>query len=193
VERTYSVMTGMPAGKVLGVRPAEIGRSEFASLISEHQAMVFSLACRFLRDRAQAEEIAQEAFLRLYQNLGSIESPAHLMHWLRKVTWRLCIDEIRRRPRHKVVSIDEIAEPAAEQAREPDFMLSDRIRRLVVGLPESVRMAVILRYQEDMDPAEIARVLEIPLNTVKSKLHRALTILRARLTRSTGGWRNDSV
>lgn len=154
--------------------------------------MVFSLACRFLRDRSQAEEIAQEAFLRLYQNLESIESRAHLVYWLQKVTWRLCIDEIRRRPRHKGVSIDEIAEPAAEY-HEPDSPLSDCIRRLVAGLPESVRMAVILRYQEDLNPAEIARVLDIPLNTVKSKLHRAIVILRGRLTRSAGGVKHDAI
>jgi RNA polymerase sigma-70 factor (ECF subfamily) len=187
VERDYGVLTEMlPDGKAIAARMGEVGRAEFASLVRGHQAMVFSLACRFLRDRGQAEEIAQEAFLRLYQNLGSIKSPTHLVHWLRKVTWRLCIDEVRRRPPHPGVSIDEIPEPAAK-SMETDALLSEKMRRLVAGLPDSVRMAVILRYQEDMDPSEIADVLDVPLNTVKSKLHRAISMLRAKWTRSGGG------
>jgi len=165
---------------------AELGRAEFASLVREHQAMVFSLACRFLRDRAEAEEIAQEVFFRLHQNLRSIESFSHLVNWLRKVTWRLCIDQVRRRPPHKGVSLDEIAEPAAIDP-ETDASFSERIRLLVAGLPENVRIVVILRYQEDMNPAEIAQVLDIPLNTVKSRLHRAISILRTKLTRSWEG------
>jgi RNA polymerase sigma-70 factor, ECF subfamily len=160
--------------------------SEFAAFLREHQGMVFSLACHFLRDRALAEEVAQEVFLRLYQNLASIESPGHMVRWLRKVTWRLCIDEVRRRPNLKPVSLDEISEPAAAQPAA-DPQLAERLRRLVAELPEGARMAVILRYQEDMDPAEIADVLDLPINTVKSRLHRGLLLLRNRLTRQTGG------
>jgi RNA polymerase sigma-70 factor, ECF subfamily len=187
VERNSGVLTEMvPIERELKSRETEISRVEFASLVREHQAMVFSVANRFLRNRARAEEIAQEAFLRLYQNLGSIETPSHLANWLRKVTWRLCIDDVRRQPRHKDVSLDDITEPAVN-VKEQDSLLSEKIRRLIGGLPESVRMAVILRYQEDMDPAEIARVLDVPLNTVKSKLHRAVSILREKMTRSGKG------
>jgi RNA polymerase sigma-70 factor (ECF subfamily) len=155
-------------------------------LVREHQAMVFSLARHFLRDHSLAEEVAQEAFLRLYRNLDSIESPAHLVRWLRKVTWRLCIDEVRRRPAQKPLSLDEIAEPPARW-QEPDPLSAGRLRRLIAALPESVRMTVILRYQEDMDLAEIAEVLDAPVNTIKSRIQRALAILRARLDRNHGG------
>jgi RNA polymerase sigma-70 factor (ECF subfamily) len=172
-----------PRSEAMSVYTADVRPVEFAALVREHQAMVFSLACRFLHNRQQAEEIAQETFLRLYQNLDSVGSAGHLVHWLRQVTWRLCIDELRRRQPQVGASIDEIGEPAAESV-ETDVLLSSRIRRLVASLPASFRMAVIHRYQEDMVPSEIAEVLEIPVNTVKSKLQRALAMLRGKLDRS---------
>src|SRR5579863_756891 len=76
----------------------------FELIVREHQSMVFSLACYFLHDAPRAEEIAQEAFLRLYQNLNRIESPAHLVQWLRKVTWRCAIDESRKHAHQPAVS-----------------------------------------------------------------------------------------
>lgn len=160
--------------------------SEFATFLRQHQGMVFSLACHFLRDRAMAEEVAQEVFLRLYQNLASMESTGHMVRWLRKVTWRLCIDEVRRRPNLKPMSLDEISEPAAAQPTS-DPLLAEKLRRLVADLPETARMAVILRYQEDMDIAEIAGILDLPINTVKSRLHRGLMLLRKKLARQPGG------
>ena len=64
----------------------------FAQIVREHQAMVYSLACHFLRDHSLAEELAQEVFLQLYRSLSSIKSDAHLRFWLRKVSTNRCID-----------------------------------------------------------------------------------------------------
>ena len=160
--------------------------ADFACIVREHQSMVFSVAYHFLRDRAMAEEIAQEAFLRLYRNLGSIESPRHMLNWLRKVTSRLCIDEVRGRPALKPVSLDDVTEPAIH-SHDSDPLLAEYLRGMVSGLPEGMRMAIILRYQEDMELSEIADVLAVPINTVKSRLQRGLAILRDRLSRRSGG------
>src|SRR5512143_1605363 len=73
-----------------------LGELAFEQIVSQHQGMVFSLACHFLRDRSLAEELAQEVFLSLHQNLDSIKSPEHLTFWLRKVTSHRCIDQSRR-------------------------------------------------------------------------------------------------
>ena len=82
----------------------------FAEIVEEHQKMVFSIAWHFLRNRALAEELAQEIFLQLYQNLSSIQSPAHLTHWLRRVTAHRCIDQSRRlKPE---IALEEVPEPA---------------------------------------------------------------------------------
>ncbi len=162
-------------------------QTAFAELVREHQAMVFSLARNFLRDRETAEELAQDVFLSLYHNLASIESPTHLKYWLRKVTGHRCIDHTRRN-RLKTVSVDEAPEPFSmfDMLDSHDFMLRDTLRRLVATLPEKPRLVVTLRYQEDLDPTEIAKVLEMPLNTVKSHLRRSLAILREKVSRSLG-------
>jgi RNA polymerase sigma-70 factor (ECF subfamily) len=158
----------------------------FASIVREHQSMVFSVAYHFLRERALSEEIAQEAFLRLYQNLDSIESRSHMVNWLRKVTWRLCVDEVRKRPSLKDVSLDDVAEPAVHLP-DSDPFLAEHLRGMIAGLPEGMRMTVILRYQEDMELSEIAEVLDVPINTVKSRLQRGLAMLRERISRQSGG------
>ncbi|HEX8091038.1 MAG TPA: RNA polymerase sigma factor [Blastocatellia bacterium] len=157
----------------------------FAEIMRQHQSMVFSLACHFLRDRWLAEELAQEVFLNLHQNLSAIKSPAHLTFWLRKVTCHRSIDAVRRLKARPQVALDEAPEPATE-ALEDDFMLSDILRRVVDTLPEKARMVIILRYQEDLEPAEISKVLDMPVNTVKSHLRRSLSTLRDKLSRSLG-------
>ncbi|MGC2696817.1 MAG: RNA polymerase sigma factor [Candidatus Angelobacter sp.] len=154
----------------------------FAELVGQHQGMVFSIAYHFLQDRALAEDLAQEVFLELYQSLGSIQSPAHLTYWLRRVTANRCIDQGRRKLRRRELAMEDAPEPAA--AHSPaDPLLLERLQQSLAGLPEKQRMVVILRYQEGLGPAEIAEVMEMPVNTVKSTLHRSLADLRKSLTR----------
>ena len=160
-------------------------QAAFEQIVRQHQGMVFSLAYHFLRDRALAEELAQEVFLNLHQNLRSIESPEHMTFWLRKVTSHRCIDQVRRQKVRPQISLEDVPEPATN-ATENDLFLSEMLRRVVETLPEKARLVVILRYQEDLDPSEIAKVLEMPLNTVKSHLRRSLSTLRDKLSRTLG-------
>jgi RNA polymerase sigma-70 factor (ECF subfamily) len=157
--------------------------SAFASIVREHQGMVFSLAYHFLHDRAFAEDIAQEVFLHLYQNLRSIQSTAHLKFWLRKVASHRCIDHVR--GQRAQVNIEEITEPVGP-ASESDPLLSQRLQRLVASLPERARMVVILRYTEELEYHEIAEVMGMPINTVKSNLQRALAVLREKISHCMG-------
>lgn len=161
-------------------------RSAFAEIVRQHQAMVYSLALHFLRNPSMAEDLAQEVFLELYRNLGSIKSGAHLRFWLRKVTCHRSIDRMRRRNSNGTLSLDDVPEPAATE-EEHDPLLEEKLWRLVASLPEKPRMALILRFQEDLQLREIAEVMEIPLNTVKSSIDRALTVLRGKLARSMKG------
>jgi RNA polymerase sigma-70 factor, ECF subfamily len=189
--RTSKGEAAAEAGEDALARAKSGDQTAFAELVREHQAMVFSLARYFLRDRETAEELAQDVFLSLYQNLASIESPAHLKYWLRKVTGHRCID-YGRRNRLKIArapfSLEEAPEPVSmfDLLESRDFMLRNTLRRLVAALPEKPRLVVTLRYQEDLDPTEIARVLEMPLNTVKSHLRRSLAILREKVSRTLG-------
>ena len=157
----------------------------FAEIVEEYQAMVFSIAYHFLRDRGTAEDVAQEVFLKLYQNLASIQSAAHLTFWLRRVTVHQSISQGRRKKTRSETALEDAPEPFSANAL-PDPMLRGQLRETLAALPEKQRMIVVLRYQEDLGPAEIAELLEMPVNTVKSTLHRSLEELRRLLTRRLG-------
>ncbi|MBN1566685.1 MAG: sigma-70 family RNA polymerase sigma factor [Acidobacteria bacterium] len=159
------------------------GFPDFEEMVRANQSRVFSIAYHFLHDRAVAEEIAQDVFLKLYKALPSLQSETHITAWLCKVTGNRCIDYAR--SRRKYLSLDEIPEPATEAA-PGDPIMAGRLRRMVASLPAKARIVVVLRYQEDMEPEEIARVLGWRLNTVKSQLYRSLTMLRNKLGRSSG-------
>ncbi|MGD0362275.1 MAG: sigma-70 family RNA polymerase sigma factor [Bryobacteraceae bacterium] len=165
--------------------PAAASGMEFSGLVRQHQAMVFSIAWHMLRDRAVAEELAQDVFLSLHQHLAEMESPEHVLFWLRRVTGNRALDEARRRQRRPMVSLENAPEPVAVTATG-DPLLGTALRKLVAALPEKARAIVVMRYQEDLDPTEIARVLGIPVGTVKSQLQRALALLREKLSRSLG-------
>jgi RNA polymerase sigma-70 factor (ECF subfamily) len=153
---------------------------DFAQVVADNQSLVFSLALRFLRHREAAEELAQDVFLQLYRKLREIETPPHATAWLRRAICHRCIDEARKLKLRPQVGLDSVPEPAVE-SRDPDLLLNQRLQRMVEDLPESARMVVLLRYQEDLDPSDIAEMLNMPISTVKSQLHRSLAVLRGRL------------
>ncbi|HTY64336.1 MAG TPA: RNA polymerase sigma factor [Acidobacteriota bacterium] len=168
---------------IAAIEMAAEGRMDFAEMVHAHQSRVFSIAYHFLHDRALAEEVAQDVFLQLHRALPSLKSEAHITAWLCKVTSHRCIDYARRR--RQDLELDSIAEPAT---RTPpgDPLMARRLQRVVASLPPKARIVIVLRYQEDLEPEEIARVLGWRLNTVKSQLQRSLSILRDKLGRALG-------
>jgi RNA polymerase sigma-70 factor (ECF subfamily) len=159
--------------------------ASFAELVREHQAMVFSIANACLRDRAAAEEVAQDVFMQLYRTLDTLESPAHVVHWLRRAAAHRAIDRTRRWGFRRFFSMTDAPEPAAPALRG-DPLLDGVLRQLVASLPPKLRMVVILRYQEDLDVADIARVMEVPLRRARSYLQRSLALLRDKVSRRCG-------
>ena len=148
----------------------------FAGLVRTHQRLVYSLALRMLAQREAAEDLAQEVFLQLHRKLAAIESPVHLAFWLRKVTANRAIDRLRREAPLAAAPVEEAVSLAAPG--EDDPLLEREMRRQLLELNPSARAVVVLRYQEDLDPAEIAQALDMPVNTVKSHLKRSLATLR---------------
>jgi RNA polymerase sigma-70 factor (ECF subfamily) len=153
---------------------------DFEQLVDEHQSMVFSLALRMTGDRGLAEEIAQDTFLALDRNLAKIEGPLHALAWLRRVTMSRSTDALRRQRVRGVNMWVEINENHCAQAEETTSPLAVRVERLLATLPETQRAALILRYQEELTPEEIAAALDAPVATVKSHLQRGLKLLRAK-------------
>lgn len=167
-------------------RAARGDPAAFEQIVRRHQAMVFSIAWHYLGNRDLAEDLAQEVFLLLHRRLDEIESAAHLVQWLRKVAVHRSIDETRRRRFQPLTGIDGLPEPA-DRSQPDDPLLRGLLARLLSRLPARSRMIVVLRYTEELDPAEIAELLRIPVGTVKSQLHRSLAVLRRRLERMHKG------
>ena len=155
-------------------------RDAFATLVRAHQGSVFSIGLRMLSRRDAAEDLAQDVFLQLYRKLDSIESLEHLGFWLRRVAANLAIDWLRRRPYSATRPLDEGAEVAAQETEE-DPLMSRELMRMLGDLAPHPRAVMLLRYQEDRDVAEVAAMLDMPVNTVKSHIKRSLTALRGQM------------
>jgi RNA polymerase sigma-70 factor (ECF subfamily) len=153
---------------------------DFEQLVDEHQSMVFSLALRMTGDHGLAEEIAQDVFLELDRHLSRIETPMHVLWWLRRVTISRSADALRRRRVRGIDQWIEIDENHGATLEERPSPLGSRLEGLLATVPEPQRAALVLRYQEDLTPEEIAATLGAPLATVKSHLQRGLKLLRAK-------------
>jgi RNA polymerase sigma-70 factor (ECF subfamily) len=152
----------------------------FGALVRRHESMVFSIALHVLRSRSAAEDLAQEVFLQLFRHLPQIESAEHVVAWLRRVTSHRCIDELRRLHHRMELPLDSASDRGV-LPRGREVFLERRVHELLARLPPRPRMVMVLRYQEELEPAEIAGVLGMPVNTVKSHLRRATAVLRAGL------------
>ncbi|HEX4321886.1 MAG TPA: sigma-70 family RNA polymerase sigma factor [Acidobacteriaceae bacterium] len=157
---------------------------DFEGLVNEHQSMVFSMAWRITGDRGLAEEIAQDVLLELDRHLPHLGSANHARYWLRQVTLHRSTDAKRRR-RTKAASLGtdvwvELEERHGMMDVDRESPLSVRLEQLLAALPDIQRAAIVLRYQEEMTPDEIAVMMRAPIATVKSNLQRGLKLLRAR-------------
>ncbi len=154
----------------------------FAAAVNAHKAMVYSIAWHFLHDRPAAEELAQDVFLQLHKNWNAMESPSHMLFWLRKAATHRAIDASRKRKAKAEITLDEADEPTVLE-RVHDTLLSSYLNRMVGTLPEKQRSTILLRYQEDMELDEIAKVLDMNVSTVKTHIARGLEFLRGKVSR----------
>lgn len=158
---------------------------QFANALYRHQARVYSIAFRILGDTGAAEEVAQDVFLQLHRTLPRLESEQHVTAWLRRVTCHRATDALRRRAARGGAFQDEWndnKQPTPTPSKPSPLM--NRIESLLFTLPPQQRTVIILRYQEDMEPEDIAIELHMPIATVRSHLHRGLELLRGKAQRT---------
>lgn len=175
---------GLTDHDFLGARAGE--PAAFAALVRSEQRLVYGIALRMLGDRALAEDLSQEVFLQLHRNLRSIESVTHLKFWLRRVTAHRTIDLLRQRPGAQWAPLA-VAEQLPAAGPDQDPIMQNQLQRLVSQLTPVARAVLLMRYQQDLDPTDIARTLDLPLNTVKSHLKRSLATLRLQLSAAGPG------
>lgn len=157
----------------------------FGKLIQAYQTPVYNLAYRMLQNTREAEEAAQEAFIRAYTRLDSYDPRRKFSTWILSITSNYCIDQIRKR-RAILLSIDEPLPPhpalTADQAARPEAqtMINEQqelVQSLLGELPDDYKQAVILRYWNDMSYDEIAEVMNTTVSAIKSRLFRARRLL----------------
>ena len=163
----------------------------FRALIETHQARVIGTVAKMLGDDIDSEDISQQVFVRVWKSAARYRPTAKFTTWLFKITRNLVFNELRRRKRHPATPLEHEEEehffqPADESGLSPDASLLDAelnhaIQLAIDALPETQRMAVVLRRYEEMPYEDIAEVLGLSVPAVKSVLFRARTELRERL------------
>lgn len=167
------------------------GEAPFAGLVERYQRPLYNYLLRSLRDPALCEEVFQEVFLRAFRGLDGFdpEDPnANFRAWLYRIALHLSRDEHRRREvRTSQGASGELASStAADRCSDPEGAASlaqqrARVREAVTALPALAREVVLLHQYQGLSYPEIAEVLEVPLGTVKSRMHSALQSLRRAL------------
>lgn len=160
----------------------------FEALVLKHQRAVLNLVFRYLGDAAQAEDAAQEVFLRVYRARRSYVPQAKFSTWLFRITVNYCLNEIRARKASPAgpLPLEGLVEEPAARAPDQRLDLEDvqrAVRAAIDELPENQRVAVILSRYEDRSYEEIAEAMQLSLEAVKSLLFRARENLKQKLAR----------
>jgi RNA polymerase sigma-70 factor (ECF subfamily) len=182
----------LPDDIALMLRVRDGDEEAFEQLVEIHQSRVFGTVVKMLGSDADADDIAQQVFVRVWQSASRYSPQAKFTTWLLTITRNLVFNEMRRRHRSRLVPLetddseaprehpDHSVRTPAEKASEAE--LQDAIAAAIAALPEAQRMAVVLRRYEDLSYEEIAEVLETTVPSVKSLLFRARTELKERLS-----------
>lgn len=163
------------------------GRHEpaFALVLERYERKVFRLCVALLRDPEQAADAAQESLVRIWQALGRFDARAALSTWIYTITRNRCLSAIERRRDHESLSDEVVASEAEAHAADRDGPEPDDrgalLRDYVATLPERYRRPLVLYYFEDRAVDEVAALLGVAENTVKTWLHRARAMLQERL------------
>lgn len=180
-------------------REHEVRNAPFEELVRRFQDMVFAYALAVVRDVETAQDVTQEAFLAAFQKLASLRDPAAFPGWLRQITKRCCLMELRRRHPEPVEPATLEALPAWEgtdcggpvsgvRRRQEDAdqtdEATDQVRRAIDELPEDQRVSIVLYYIDGFSQKEIAEFLDVQLSAIKKRLQRGRDAMRKKLEQS---------
>jgi RNA polymerase sigma-70 factor (ECF subfamily) len=160
----------------------------FRTLVERHQARAHALALRILRSPSDAEEVAQDAFVRVWTALPGFRGESTFATWLYRIVARRAFDraQVLKNRRARERPDEGLSEPAAP-TRDEDTLRAAKLQELIAGLSPAQRVTVTLYYYEGRSVEEVANVLGMPENTVKTHLLRARAALRASWTHELGG------
>lgn len=172
-----------------GVLRAPADPAAFEALVRQHYQQAYTIAFRLTGSRTDAEDLTQEALVRAYQSFDRYQRHLPFTNWLYRIMVNLHIDEIRRRPRHRIESVDatEGGREIADRRNDPaEVLLSreldERLQVALDRLPHEFRAAVLLCDVQGFSYEEIAEIMRCSIGTVRSRVHRGRKQLRAALT-----------
>ena len=179
-----AALAAAPADEVRWLADLAAGNAKvFRLVVARHLPHLLATARRILRDAAEAEDVAQEALVRLWRTAGTLElGPGGLKPWLRRVVSNLCIDRLRAGRRLSVVEeVPEQIEPATQLRAIDERALTTRVDQAIKALPERQRLALTLFHYEGLSQIEVGDMLGISDEAVESLLARARRSLKAAL------------
>jgi RNA polymerase sigma-70 factor (ECF subfamily) len=151
------------------------GIDDFDRLVRENQRVVYHIALSVVGNAADAQDVAQDAFMRAYAKLGSLSDPEQFRAWVCRIARRVALNHVRssaRSRRREETTHDDLAAIDVEAvAAEREF--TGRVHAAIDGLPPKFRDVMLLCAIEGLEPSEVAYVLGIPAGTVRSRLHAA--------------------
>ncbi|MDI9473211.1 MAG: RNA polymerase sigma factor [Bacillota bacterium] len=160
-------------------------KSAFDELVERYAKKVYNLSLRMTRDPADAEDLTQEVFLRAYRSLNTYNPAYSFVNWILKIASNLCIDHLRRKgdvrdDSDELLSLEvQKTYPDPESAALYSEQVSE-IEKALMSLPPKYQLVMLLLYAEDLKYEQIAEILDEPIGTVKTKIHRARKILKER-------------
>lgn len=189
-----------PSDERLAYETLQGNLTAFEELVHRYQRVVFTIAYRMLNHREEAEDIAQEVFITVYQKMYQFDTSKKFAPWIQRITVNTCITRLRKRKKVVLVNFDETVAHRNELTLNANYddpsiiydreELKDDIKTALLNLPESYRAMIVLRYQMDMSNQEIADTLGITRENVEVKMHRARKSLRTILMRQREERRN---
>lgn len=164
--------------------PADEGTAAFLQLVKPELPGAYRLAGYLLRDATEAEDAAQEAMTKAWEAWGKLRDRDRFAAWFGRIVANVCQDRLRQRRGVRVLELNETI-ASDVHARDPfrEALARDEVGRLVRTLPPDQQMVVALRFWRDMSLDDMAEQLDLPLGTVKSRLHYAMRALRKELDR----------
>lgn len=167
-------------------------RDAFARLVSRYHRAIFGIAFRMVGNASEAEDLCQEIFLRVYQNIDSYDASYPFAPWIYRVACNLTLNRLKRRSlalTSLTVEVDgeEQERPIADTRENPEQEMirrsrAQQLQHAIMSLPENYRLAFTLKYVEDLTAEEIGEIMQVPRNTVKTWLFRAREMLRSKLS-----------
>lgn len=156
-------------------------KDAFSELVTRYKRLIYSVAYKFTRDSDEVNDLAQEAFIKIYKSLSKYDSKYRFSTWSVKVATNICLDHVRRK-RIKSVSLDEIENITGGNNSPEEYCLrrekSRELRDAIDGLPEIYREPIVMYHQKGMSYKEIAEALGKPMSIIKNRIFRARNALR---------------